>query len=59
MKLLTDFFEVKSTLKNPDNPKKNGEPTSQQQKVINSPLDQHMSIIACAGSGKTKSNISR
>jgi len=59
MKLLTDFFEVKSTLKNPDNPKKNGEPTSQQQKVINSPLDQHMSIIACAGSGKTTTLINR
>ena len=59
MKLLTDFFEVKSNTKNPDNPKNDNSPTSQQEKVINSPLNNHLSIIACAGSGKTTTLINR
>lgn len=59
MKLLTDFFEVKTDTKNPDNPRGNGGPTSQQQKVINAPLNSHISIIACAGSGKTTTLINR
>jgi len=59
MKLLTDYFEVKSELKNPDNPKINNGPTNQQLKVINAPLSSNLSIIACAGSGKTTTLINR
>ena len=59
MKLLTDYFEVKSDIKNPENPKTNNTPTNQQQKIIDSPFDCHLSIIACAGSGKTTTIINR
>ena len=60
MKLLTDFFQIKSDNKIPENPKsKNGSPTDQQIKVINAPLECNLSIIACAGSGKTTTLINR
>jgi len=60
MKLLTDYFNVKSEQINPSNPKtKNNGPTDQQMKVINAPIDKHLSIIACAGSGKTTTLINR
>lgn len=60
MKLLTDFFPIKSDTKIPENPlQKNGKPTDQQSKVIEAPLNSHLSIIACAGSGKTTTLINR
>jgi len=59
MKLLTDYFEVKTDVKNPEKPSSNNGPTKQQQKVIEAPLDENISIIACAGSGKTTTLINR
>lgn len=59
MKLLSDYFEVKSELKNPVSPVGSNTPTSQQLKVINAPFNSNLSIIACAGSGKTTTLINR
>lgn len=59
MKLLTDYFSVKSDIKNPENPKNNNGPTAQQLKIINAPFENNLSIIACAGSGKTTTLINR
>ena len=59
MKLLTDFFHVKSDIKNPDKPSSNNNPTNQQLKIIDAHFDKNLSIIACAGSGKTTTLINR
>ena len=60
MKLLTDYFVVKNNLQNPDKPiVSNGKPTKQQSAVINASLSSNLSIIACAGSGKTTTLINR
>jgi len=60
MKLISDYFIVKSNIKNPDKPiKKSSEPTKQQQDVINADINSNLSIIACAGSGKTTTLIGR
>jgi len=58
MKLLTDFFNIKSELKNPIKPSHNS-PTHQQLKIINANIQKNLSIIACAGSGKTTTLINR
>lgn len=58
MKLLSDYFHIKSEIKNPQKPTSNS-PTSQQLSVINAPMNENISIIACAGSGKTTTIINR
>jgi len=58
MKLLTDFFPIKTPIIN-NSPKTSNQPTSQQLNAINANLDKNISIIACAGSGKTTTLINR